>query len=307
MIIVTGGLGFIGNELVRQLREAGEKVAVIDNRNRVAPNIEDILEDTPVYEADITDFEALARIMQTYRPEHVFHLAAIHYIPECNENPERTLQVNVEGTSAVIRVAKAAGAKRLIFASSGAVYDDVPGKLTENAPLAPVDVYGYSKLFGEGLCRLHARSGFEVASCRLFNNYGPRETNPHIIPEILKQLASGSDSLQLGNIKPIRDYIHTSDAAQAMRLLMRCDLPEAFVPVNLCTGIGYSVEELIQIIGDLLERDIKVEKDPKRFREVDKMVQLGDYEALYRMAGWEPRWEMETGLKHLLAYEGLLK
>ncbi|MCB0471720.1 MAG: NAD-dependent epimerase/dehydratase family protein [Flavobacteriaceae bacterium] len=306
MIVVTGGLGFIGNELVRQLKKNGEEVAIIDNKNRVAPHIEDILTDTPVFEVDITDAQALKQILEEYKPDQVIHLAAIHFIPECNENPERTLRVNVEGTSAVIRAAKHCGTRRLIFASSGAVYDDVPSGLQEDSPIAPVDVYGYSKLFGEGLCRLHAETNFEVVACRLFNNYGPRETNPHIIPEILHQLSDGNSVLHLGNIQPVRDYIHTSDAAQAIIKLIDVNLPSAFTPLNICTGQGHSVESLIKIFSELLNRDIQVEKDMKRFRKVDKMVQLGVNGSLQAITGWMPQWEMRDGLENLLRFEKLL-
>jgi len=305
MIVITGGLGFIGNELARQLIRQNKPLAIVDNRNRVAPAIDDILVSAACYEIDIVDFPALDALFQVLKPEIVVHLAAIHFIPECNENPERTLRINVEGTSSIVRAAKHAGTKRIIFASSGAVYDDLSGMLTEESSILPVDIYGYSKLFGEGICRLNARADFEIVACRLFNNYGPRETNAHIIPEIMKQLRNGNDLLHLGNIKPIRDYIHTWDTAQAIMRIMTAELPNAFTPVNICTGTGYAVENLIGIISQLLNRDIRIEIDSNRLRKVDKMVQLGSFERLQKITGWEPKWEIAPGLRDLLVYEGI--
>ena len=204
MIIVTGGLGFIGNELVRQLKQRGENVLIIDNRNRVAPDIEDIM-DVPIEYADVVDYNTISAIFERVKPKTIYHLAAIHFIPECNENPERTLRINVEGTQSVLRAAASSGTRQFFFASSGAVYADSPNSLKEEDKIGPVDVYGYSKLFGEQLCEWYAKeSSLQVAICRLFNNYGPRETNLHIIPEIIKQLKEG-DELHPGNIKPIRE------------------------------------------------------------------------------------------------------
>src|SRR5262245_16250517 len=119
--LVTGGLGFIGNELSRQLK--GDSLAIIDNKSRTAPRIED-LADVPVYQVDLTDHATVGRIISELKPRVVFHLAAIHYIPECNANPERTLRTNVEATLGLLRNCSSAGVKHFLLASSGAVYAD---------------------------------------------------------------------------------------------------------------------------------------------------------------------------------------
>ena len=121
MVLVTGGLGFIGNELVRQLKSSGKQVVILDNKNRIAPYIDDI-GDVPLLEADLTDQIRVSDLFREIRPEVVFHMAAIHYIPECNDNPERTLRVNVEGTECILRASSASGVQKILFASSGAVY-----------------------------------------------------------------------------------------------------------------------------------------------------------------------------------------
>ena len=173
MNLITGGLGFIGNELARQLSQAGEEVAILDNHNRVAPRIED-LAGLPVCEVDITDREATAKVIRELKPRTVFHLAAIHYIPECNANPERTLRVNVEGTMSLLNACAAAGVEHFLLASSGAVYADSPEPLNEMSPVAPVDIYGWSKWFAEELCRWHAQqSGLRVTICRFVQQLRP--------------------------------------------------------------------------------------------------------------------------------------
>jgi UDP-glucose 4-epimerase len=303
MHLITGGLGFIGNELVRQLKQDTE-VAILDNRNRVAPRIED-LSMVPVHEVDLTDHARVRALVGELKPEVVFHLAAIHFIPECNGDPERTLRINVEATQGLLRACAAAGVKHVVVASSGAVYADAPGALAESAEVAPVDIYGWSKLFTEQLCQWHAaQSGLKITAMRLFNNYGPRETNAHIIPEIIGQLRQG-DVLRLGNIKPRRDYIHTSDTARAMRRLA-ARVPDTMRTVNVASGQDASVEELIALMGELLGRRITVETDAARFRKADKLVQVADIRGLEAATGWKPEIDFRKGLADLLRFEGLL-
>ncbi len=303
MIAVTGGLGFIGNELVRQLMKSGAEVSVIDNLNRQAPRIED-LRSVATFHIDITDHEKLAGWLRTNRVDVLFHLAAIHYIPECNENPERTLRVNVEGTQSVLRAAAAGGVRQVVFASSGAVYADQSEQLRESSPIGPVDIYGQSKWFGEKLCELAVELyGLNVVIARLFNNYGPRETNPHIIPEILKQLRTGNH-LTLGRIDTVRDYIHVSDCAEALRRLAAARIA-GIARVNVATGQGHTVAELIDILGGLTGKHITVTHDTSRVRKFDKLTQVASIDELIRLTSWRPAMTMREGLRDLVQFEGL--
>src|ERR1039458_4833829 len=136
MNVVTGGLGFIGNELVRQLLGANEELVVLDNRNRVAPDIGDLAH-ARVVEVDLTSQERVFQILAELKPQIVYHLAAIHFIPECNANPERTLRVNVEATMGLLRACAAAGVEHFLYASSGAIYADSPLPLNEESAVGP--------------------------------------------------------------------------------------------------------------------------------------------------------------------------
>jgi UDP-glucose 4-epimerase len=304
MVVVTGGLGFIGNELVRQLIAAGEEVAIVDNRNRVAPHLGDI-SNVPVHEINITDYKSLVNLFKSKSIDVIYHMAAIHYIPECNEDPERTLRVNVEGTQSVLRAAADAGVKKVVFASSGAVYADAAEALTETSTIAPVDVYGWSKFFGEQLCELnHQLHGTPIVVARLFNNYGPRETNPHIIPEVLNQLRS-SNSLNLGKITTIRDYIHTTDCAKAL-IKLAGQHSGGIETVNVATGYGYSVEQMIELIGEITGRKIEVKHDSQRVRKFDKQVQVANITHLKKLTGWQPEMNIKKGITDLLGFDGVL-
>ena len=279
-------------------------VCILDNRNRVAPQITD-LSDLQVYENDVGHYQSVFEILSKVRPRVVFHLAALHYIPECNADPERTLRVNLEGSQTILRASVEAGVSHFVYASTGAVYADSPLPLSESSPVAPVDIYGWSKLFGESLCSWHAeQSSMKITVARLFNNYGPRETNPHIIPEVISQLRSG-DELQLGNIKPRRDYIHTRDTAKALRLLAERP-PDSFRIVNVASGHHASVEELLEVLEDLLHRKLIIHCDSSRYRKSDKLVQMADISCLASTLGWSPEVGLRDGLRDLLRFEGLL-
>jgi UDP-glucose 4-epimerase len=304
MNVVTGGLGFIGNELVRQLLRAGEEVAILDNRNRTAPDIGD-LAGAKVFDVDLTQHGKVAATLTQLKPKTVFHLAAIHFIPECNANPERTLQVNVEATMGLLRACSEAGVRHFLYASSGAIYADSPSSLNEASLVGPVDIYGWSKKFGEELCQCQAEPrGLKITLCRLFNNYGPRETNAHIIPEILSQLKQGR-RLRLGNTKPRRDYIHTADTAKALRLLSRIP-PALCQTVNIATGEDASVDELVAVLSELLGQSITVEVEQSRFRKADKLVQKADISCLRQLVAWQPEISLRDGLGELLKYERIM-
>lgn len=304
MNVVTGGLGFIGNELVRQLLRAGEEVVVLDNRNRTAPDIGD-LAPARVVEVDLTQHERVASVLNELKPKTLFHLAAIHFIPECNADPERTLRVNVEATMGLLRASAAAGVHHFLYTSSGAIYADSPTALKEESPVGPVDVYGWSKWFGEELCGWQAAAtGLKITVCRLFNTYGPRETNAHILPEIIGQLKR-SRTLRLGNTKPRRDYIHSSDIAKSLRLLSKIP-PASSRTVNIARGEDASVDELVALLSELLGAPIKLEVDQSRFRKADKLVQKADIARLRQLLSWQPEISLRDGLRDLLKYERLL-
>lgn len=304
MYLITGGLGFIGNELARQLAPSGA-VHILDNRSRAAQKIED-LERVPVYEVDLLDTQELKSAIDHLRPKIVFHLAAIHYIPECNADPQRTLRVNVEATHALADICSKSGVEHFLFASSGAVYADSHLPLKESSPLAPVDIYGWSKLFSENICEWIAdQSKMKTTALRLFNNYGPRETNPHIIPEIISQVRKGN-TLQLGNIKPRRDYIYTEDTASALRAVSARPPSKSYQTVNIASGCHASVEELIEIMSHLLGRELRVEVDPGRFRRADKLMQVADISILREKFAWQPSFNLERGMRQLLNFENLI-
>ncbi|MGH3171694.1 MAG: NAD-dependent epimerase/dehydratase family protein, partial [Trebonia sp.] len=191
--LVTGGCGFAGSALVRRLVAQSHEVLVVDDLSRgSSENLGPARDQVRLVREDVTS--GLGRVFESFQPEAVFHLAALHFIPDCDADPVRCLRVNVDGTRAVL---EATAALRhpvsLVLASSAAVYAPADGPLHEQEDaLGPVDVYGHSKRWAEELAAGFAAStGTAVGIARLFNIFGPGETNAHFIPSLICQLKAG--------------------------------------------------------------------------------------------------------------------
>lgn len=305
-ILITGGAGFIGRWVVAYGLRKGYRVAVYDNLQ--AGSLDHLIEfanRVDFYKADILDAPTLGAVMAEVRPEIVFHLAALHFIPYCNAHPQETLRVNVEGTYNVLEAAAQNGVRTAVVASSGAIYPSVAGLIPETLSPAPVDVYGLSKLLAEQVAEQFARTTrMACIAVRLFNTYGPFETNPHLIPHIIAALQRGP-VVELGNIHTKRDYIYVEDVARLLIALGE-RVTEGYEVVNVGTGQEYSAEEIVQTLAELMGQEIEVRIDPARVRPVDKLHQQADTTRLHKLTGMLPTVTLREGLTRLLQHEGLL-
>lgn len=276
--------------------------------DRLDPGRRDFLPaGTDLVVGDICDGETLRRAVANFQPDVVFHAAALHYIPDCDARPQETLRTNVEGVEVVVRAAKDFAVGRLVFCSTAAVYAPFDGCSHEaDTPIRPIDIYGHSKYFGEHLIDwAAARSETSFVIARLFNVYGPRETNPHLIPTILSQVLSGQCELSLGNLESRRDYVFVEDVARALALLGR-PAPEPSegrpIRVNISTGRSYSALDVITVLQTVSGRSLSWTQDPARLRASDRPVLMGDPSALVEAIGWAPTTDLETGLARLWAW-----
>jgi UDP-glucose 4-epimerase len=299
-ILITGGAGFIGSALCRELSAQGNDVFVLDDlsfgRRELAP-----VDDDHFHRVDIRDRHGVMDVFRAVRPEQVLHLAAIHFIPYCNEHPVAAADINITGTINVLDACASAGTVGQVFvASTAAVYPIADGAIAEDHPLGPLDIYGITKLATEKLAsEFHHRTGTPVVIGRFFNAFGPNETNPHLIPEIQKQVRAGARTLRLGNLDPKRDFIHTEDMSRAMSALLSCGL-QGVETFNIGRGIEYSVREIVEAFARQLGEPLHIEVDAARVRKVERMHLLADVSKLKRITGWEPRWSIDEGVATLL-------
>jgi UDP-glucose 4-epimerase len=298
--LITGGAGFIGSAIVPALRSEGHDIYVIDNLSFGNRKFIDI-PDSNFFLADIRDARRVEEIIAQIEPEIVVHLAAIHFIPYCNQHPFEAADINIRGTMNVLKALKSLSSlRKIFFASTAAVYPISSDAVSENNELLPLDIYGITKLTGEHLGReFYLETGIDTIICRFFNAFGPNETNPHLIPEIEKQLHNGLRTIKLGNLTPKRDFIHTYDMASAVAKLLKVE-KVGFDIFNLGRGIEYSVVEIVESFERQLGEKIIIEVDPARVRKVEREHLLADVSKLKRVAGWEPLWGIDEGIKNLI-------
>lgn len=299
-ILVTGGAGFIGSAIVPKLQSENYDVYVFDNLsfgNRDFINVND----DHFFIGDIRDAIGISEAVQAIMPDIIIHLAAVHFIPYCNEHPFESSDINIRGTMNVLDAAKKVkNLNKLIFASTAAVYPISDTAVEEISEKKPLDIYGLSKLAGEELMqKFYLETKIDTICCRFFNAFGPNETNPHLIPEIEKQIRAGNRKISLGNLTPKRDFIHTHDMANAMFALINLR-NVGFDTFNLGRGIEYAVTEVVAEFERVLNEKIVIEVDPARVRKVERMHLLADVSKLKERTGWEPKWSLNEGIKDLV-------
>ncbi len=237
-VLVTGGGGFIGTHLCQYLHDSGHQVVSLDVIHTGGHPWECITADV----RDALQFDGIDAIV---------HLAAQISVPRSIENPDETLSVNVDGTASLISAAEAAGVKRIIFASSAAIYGDceqIP--VSEQAPLIPQSPYAVSKIIGEEMFR---KTEIESCSLRFFNVYGPGQSSEGgyaaVIPAFKKAIELGKECTIFGDGTQVRDFIHVHDLVRIISLALDIDrLPSE---MNIASGKGTSLLELIEILKEL--------------------------------------------------------
>ncbi|MEG3911207.1 NAD(P)-dependent oxidoreductase [Microcoleus sp. w1-18aA5] len=299
-ILVTGGAGFIGSATITELQKHGHDIYVIDdlsfgNRDFLT------ISDTYFHKLDILNEDGLTEVIHKMDPDWIIHLAAIHFIPYCNQHPFKSSNINIQGTLNVLSAAKSLkNLEKMFFASTAAVYPICDHAIPETQQTNPLDIYGLSKLAGEHLMNeFHLQTSIPTIICRFFNAFGPNETNLHLIPEIQRQVNSGLRTIELGNLEPKRDFIHTYDMARAIFMLL--DRFDAGIDVfNLGRGQEYSVIDVVKEFENQLGEEITIKVDQSRVRKVERMHLLADISKLKAFMNWEPEISLSEGIKTLL-------
>lgn len=299
-IAIVGGAGFIGSHLVNLYGNTDAKVHVFDNFSTGNLKFIEANTNMTIHKGDILNFEEISKFVDDVKPDVLFHLAAIHFIPQCEENPTEAIRINIEGTQNVL-TACSEKVSRVIFTSTGAIYSpEIETSLSENAEIDTRDVYGMTKFAAEKLVEHHERKGRgETVIARLFNAVGTNETNPHLIPAILDQLEEGKTDVELGNLYPKRDYIHVDDIAAGLKSLADCNSFKKEKIFNIGSGTERSIQELIDIFREVTKLDIKVIQVKSRMRKNDRKSQLADISQLTNQTNWKPERDVNLAISQI--------
>ncbi len=299
--VVTGGAGFIGRRLVHALMAQGWSVWIVDNFS--AGRRDDLVEAAAsgtchIVDADVADVTAVATVVSDARPAVIFHLAAMHFIPQCEEDSTGALRTNVVGTQSVIKAARALPGCRVVLASTGDVYAPSAEPHREQSDVAPMSIYGISKWSAERLLQHAGRQGLDYRIARLFNVFGPGDRVKHVLPDIMNGL-SRDGVLWLGNLDAIRDYVYVDDVVQAFMALARHDGPDRIF--NIGTGHGRSVRDLLRGVEAACGFPLTIRIDPAKIRPVERPALVCDAGLARTALTWTPRTVFEEGLRRILA------
>ena len=289
--IVTGGAGFIGNNIVRQLLKQNHTPIVIDNLYR--GKIERISSlDVEFHKVDIRDFDQLRNILKN--SDGVFHEAALTDVQESFTKQQEYIDVNVKGTENIFKIAKEFDLK-VVYASSSSVYGN-PKKIpiTENSERNPINPYGETKLDDELLAEKYYKDMVSIIGLRYFNVYGEGQTGSYagVITKFLNRLKEKKTPIIFGTGTQIRDFIFVEDVALANISAMQSNVKSGFY--NIGTGITTSIQQLAKIMIEL--SGLKFEPQYEKALDGDVQSSQADTSLTESILKWKYYMELKNGL-----------
>jgi UDP-glucose 4-epimerase len=292
-VLVTGGAGFIGSHLVDALLDRGDAVAIADHLHRSPrPWVGEALRrGAQLHAADVRDLASLRRAFGAAQPEVVMHLAAQVDVRRSVEDPALDAQVNVAGSVSVLEAALEVGARRVILASTAAVYGDPRTLPThERAAIAPLSPYGTSKAAAEWYVAQYRRlHGISTLALRMANVYGPRQDpqgEAGVVSIFCGRAAAGERATVFGDGRQTRDYVFIDDVVDAWLAAAESDVTGA---INVSTGTETSLLDLIAAL------DLPYDRAPARPGEIERSCL--DPVAAFRSLGWRAAPPLAYGLR----------
>ncbi|MGE5849069.1 MAG: SDR family oxidoreductase [Candidatus Methylomirabilota bacterium] len=302
--LITGGAGFIGANLAHALVAEGETVRILDDFSTGRfQNLSGIEDQVEILRGDIRDSATVARAVAGV--EVILHQAALNSNPRSIQEPVQTNDVNVGGTLTLLQAARAAGTRRVVYASSSSVYGEVAGlPKTEEMPTAPKAPYGVSKLAAEQYCRVFTQVyGIETVSLRYFNVFGPRQHPDSeyaaVIPRFLRRMLAGKRPVIFGDGEQSRDFTPVDNVVTAN--LLAAVSPEGIGEVmNVAGGKASTLNQLVAWLNELLGTDLPPIYDPPRPADIrHSYASIGKAASLL---GYRPHLEVREGLRRTIEW-----
>jgi GDP-4-dehydro-6-deoxy-D-mannose reductase len=307
---VTGITGFVGSHLADLL--LAEKVEVWGTVRRRSPreNIAHIEGRIRLVEMDLRDSASVTTALKEAAPDWVFHLAAQSFVPTSWRAPEETIEVNVMGQVHLLEAMRALGmSPRFLVAGSSEEYglvrpEETP--ITEDNPLRPLSPYGVSKVAQDLLGFQYYQSyGMPIIRARAFNHEGPRRGIAFVTSNFAHQFArikkgKGTPVIQAGNLDAVRDYTDVRDTVRAYRTAVeKCEPGEVY---NICSGRGYRVRDIVNILQEISGTAVDIETDASRMRPSDVPILIGNASRFREATRWSPTIPFEKTMADLYRY-----
>ena len=300
-ILVTGGAGFIGSTLVRKLLDTNYDVTVLDNLSTGLPENLPKSNKLKLIQGDIVDFNLVSRVIQ-HNP-YVVHLAAQAFIPFCYQKPLQVAEVNAIGSINVLKACRDHKVKRLVHISSSEVYGSaqyVP--MNEKHPLKPYSTYSVAKVAADLWAQtLFWEHNVPVVILRPFNTFGPRESLPYFIPEMIRQCLK-EPTIHVGNLDTNRDFTYVEDTVTAMVNALETENIEGEI-INIGTNQTHKMKDILTLIKRETSAERKqVVVDKSRLRPKDVATLVTDNTKARKILGWTPTITFEEGIRKTLKW-----
>jgi len=304
-VLVTGGAGFIGSNLVIELVKKGYNVIVLDDFSLGSKeNIKKVLDKVEIVNGDIKDFELLKKI--TVGCDVILNQAAASSSPMFRNDLKNAVAVNIDGFANILEVSRINDVKRIIYASTSSLYGNNKPPLREDMKIEPVNFYASTKLLNEHLAILFSTEyDIETIGFRYMSIYGPNEKSKGIYANLVTQflwaIMDGKQPEIYGDGSQTRDFTYVKDVVQANILAVESKkrlLGEIF---NVGSGKSHSLNELVEIINRILGKNIKPKYTPVPIKNYIS-VQLADLTKINSVLGYEPKYTLEVGIKDMLPY-----
>jgi UDP-glucose 4-epimerase len=299
-IIVTGGAGFIGSNIVDALIKEGHKVAVVDNLS--TGREENVNASAQFFNADITDAEALENVFQNFRPEVIFHVAAQIDVRKSVDDPAFDAETNVIGSVNLFKLAVNYGVRRIVYSSTGGALYGEPKTLpaAEETPIEPLSPYGVAKYCVENYLNYFKRLyGLERVILRYANVYGPRQDplgEAGVVAIFTGKILKGEKPVIYGDGTQTRDYVYVDDVVRA-NLIALAGKEGVY---NIGTGIETSVNDLVNVFAKVLQAEISPQYTQARKGEVHRISLEGTLAKTE--LGFAPKVSIEEGLKKTIEW-----
>ncbi|PMQ01790.1 MAG: UDP-glucose 4-epimerase [Dictyoglomus sp. NZ13-RE01] len=298
-ILVTGGAGFIGSHIVDLLVENGYEVVIIDNLSTGKEGF--INKKAVFYKKDITD-DDLYEIFEKEKPNYVIHQAAQIDVQKSINDPMFDLKVNVLGTVNLLECCRKFNIKKIVYASSAAVYGDpeyLP--IDENHKVNPISFYGVSKHTPEHYLDVYSKLyGLKYTILRYANVYGIRQDpkgEGGVISIFIDRMLRGERPIIFGDGNQTRDFVYVKDVAKANLLALERGDNEI---LNISTGKPTSINELVEIMNKIMNTSLKpIYSDPRKGDIVHSYL---DNRKALKVLGWRPEYSLEDGLREAVEY-----
>lgn len=301
--VVTGGAGFIGSHLAEELAQRDYSLTIIDDLSSgKLANLDAVLKNPNVkfVKGSITDLQLLQKLFTG--SDYVFHLAAFVSVPRSMEEPRLCHDTNVTGTLNVLLAARDNNVKRLVNASSCAIYGDAPGlPKKENMPVNPLSPYAVTKFAAEHYCEIFQKAyQLSTVSLRYFNIYGPQQSPDSdyaaAIPKFIKIALAGKTLEIFGDGKATRDYVYVKDAVNAYILAAENDITGV---INIGSGKTVTTNELAKLVNKLTGNTVAPVHKPPRAGDI---LHSRSDTAKAKALGYRPRYTLEAGVKETIRY-----